>query len=145
MELVISALVMLQFPSLPLAKATCSYVSDQYQNIRLFNRQISNTSLLTNLAAAEGELSNYTGALSLYKKTLSIDSKDIGAFVGIGLSLKHLGNNSTAMKYFKEAVAQPITNSNDSRFVKVDGTSQGYLLIEELCYPVFLSLVLWLT
>jgi len=62
-------------------------------------------------------LSNFTGALSLYKETLSIDPKDIGAFVGIGLSLKHLGNNSTAMKYFKEAVAQPIT---DSRFVKVD-------------------------
>ena len=32
------------------------------------------TGLMTDLASAEGDLSNYTGALSLYKKTLSIDS-----------------------------------------------------------------------
>ena len=38
---------------------------------------------MTDLASAEAELSNYTGALSLYKKTLSIDPKHIGAFVGI--------------------------------------------------------------
>jgi tetratricopeptide (TPR) repeat protein len=70
--------------------------------------------LIIDLASAEAELSNFTGALSLYEQVLNISSHDISAFVGIGLSLKHLGNSSTATKYFKEAVAQPII-TNDSK------------------------------
>ena len=41
-----------------------------------------NTGLMTDLASAEAELSNYTGALSLYKHALSIDPHHIGAMVG---------------------------------------------------------------
>jgi len=37
---------------------------------------------MTDLASAEAELSNYTGALSLYKHALSIDPHHIGAMVG---------------------------------------------------------------
>src|SRR5215831_17696760 len=84
------------------------------------------TSLLTNLGSAEAELSNFTGALSFYKHALSIDSHHIGALLGIGLVLRHLGYNTTSTIYFKKAIAQPIT---DSKFVHAEEVEKAMAVV----------------
>ena len=54
------------------------------------------------------------------------DPHHVGAIIGIGSILERLGNYSGATMYFKEAIAQPITNNNstaessDTKFVKVE-------------------------
>ncbi|MGC2574219.1 MAG: tetratricopeptide repeat protein [Candidatus Nitrosopolaris sp.] len=87
--------------------------------------------ILTDLASAEAEVSNLTGALSLYKGVLSIDPHHIGALLGIGETLKRfakLGNNLTAVNFFKEAIAQQ--PKDDVKFLQIQELEKASAFIE---------------
>ncbi|MGC2572242.1 MAG: tetratricopeptide repeat protein [Candidatus Nitrosopolaris sp.] len=83
--------------------------------------------MLTDLASAEAEVSNLTGALSLYKRVLSIDPHHIGALLGIGETLKRLGNNLTVVDFFKEAIAQQ--PKGDVKFLQTEELEKAMALV----------------
>lgn len=69
----------------------------------------NNPRVLTNLGSAENVLQNYSGAIIFYKKALEKDPHNVGALAGLGAAVYML--NGGGVKYFKEALREPVSST----------------------------------